>query len=65
MVCKYCFKHLGLHQVYANITADNLRSLRLFENIGFTKAGLKKEWTFVNGRFKDEYLYQLINNNVH
>ena len=65
LVCKYCFKHLGLHQVYANITADNLRSLRLFENIGFTKAGLKKEWTFVNGRFKDEYLYQLINNNVH
>ncbi|MDN3596605.1 GNAT family N-acetyltransferase [Zunongwangia endophytica] len=65
LVCKYCFKHLGLHQVYANITADNERSLRLFENRGFSQAGLKKEWTFIDGRFKDEYLYQLINKNVH
>lgn len=61
MVSAYCFAHLGLHQVYANVTADNEPSTRLFEKSGFQKAGLKKDWVLVNGKFKDEVLYQLIN----
>lgn len=65
LICKYCFKHLALHQVYANISDDNEASIKLFENQGFERAGLKKDWNLVNGKFKNEYLYQLINNNVH
>lgn len=64
LLCDYCFTHLALHQVYANITADNLPSAKLFENQGFSRVGVKKDWTFVNNEFKDEVLYQLINN-VH
>lgn len=64
LICDYCFTHLALHQVYANITADNENSLKLFENQGFTKIGVKKDWTFINNEFKDEVFYQLINN-VH
>ncbi|WP_417886545.1 GNAT family N-acetyltransferase [Zunongwangia sp.] len=64
LLCRYCFKHLGLHQVYANIAADNYQSIKLFESQGFSKIGLKKEWFFYNGEFKDEYLYQLINKDV-
>ncbi|MCM4161085.1 GNAT family N-acetyltransferase [Antarcticibacterium flavum] len=61
LVCAYCFAHLGLHQVYANVTADNEPSNRLFFKNGFIKAGVKKDWVLVNGKFKDEVLYQLIN----
>lgn len=64
MLCDYCFTHLGLHQVYANVTADNGNSKRVFESNGFRKVGLKKDWSFSNGSFKDEWLYQLLNN-VH
>lgn len=64
LLCNYCFTHLGLHQVYANVTADNEDSMRVFENNGFRKIGLKKDWTLFNGKFKDEWLYQFINN-VH
>lgn len=60
MVCDYCFSHLGLHQVYANVTVDNLASINLFEKSRFTKVGVKKEWVLINGQFKDEILYQLI-----
>lgn len=61
LVSNYCFAHLGLHQVYANVTADNEPSSHLFEKNGFRKAGVKKDWVLVNGKFKDEVLYQLIN----
>lgn len=64
LICKYCFKHLELHQVYANITEENSGSIKLFENQGFVKAGLKKDWNLVNGKFQNEILYQFIHN-VH
>jgi len=64
LLCDYCFTHLGLHQVYANVTANNEDSKRVFENNGFRRVGLKKDWTLFNGEFKDEWLYQLISN-VH
>ncbi|UJH91174.1 GNAT family N-acetyltransferase [Antarcticibacterium sp. 1MA-6-2] len=61
LVCNYCFSHLGLHQVYANVTIDNSASISLFEKSGFSKVGIKKDWVLINGQFKDEVLYQLIN----
>lgn len=64
LLCDFCFTHLGLHQVYANVTEGNNDSKRVFENNGFRKVGLKKEWALHNGEFKDELLYQLIND-VH
>lgn len=64
LLSKYCFVHLGLHQVYAGVGADNFTSRRLFEKLGFRQTGRKKDWNFVNGSFKDELLYQLLNN-VH
>lgn len=56
----YCFKHLNLHQLFANITSDNTKSIALFEKHLFNKVGIKKEWIFSNGSFKDEILFQRI-----
>lgn len=64
LICKYCFTHLDLHQVYANVTDDNPASIQLFEKNKFEKVGVKKDWTIADGKFKNEILYQLINN-VH
>ncbi len=61
LICDYSFKHLALHQVYANVTTDNDASVKLFESLGFTRVGIKKDWIFVDNKFKDEALYQLIN----
>ncbi len=62
LISNYCFTHLGLHQLYANVTADNLASIKLFEKCNFKAVGTKKDWILVSGKFKDEILYQLINN---
>jgi diamine N-acetyltransferase len=62
LLIDYCFTHLDLHQLYCNISEDNKTSIKLFKNQGFKEIGLKKDWTYVNGFFKNEYVFQLINN---
>lgn len=61
LLIDYAFAQLQLHQLFANIGADNEASSALFSTFGFQKIGLKKDWIFVNNRFQDEWLYQLIN----
>lgn len=61
LLINYTFTHLDTHQIYANITEDNTKSITLFEKSGFKKIGAKKDWVFINGTFKNELLYQLIN----
>ncbi len=63
MVLDYAFIYLNVHQIFANITSDNLKSISLFEKCNFKKAGIKKDWVYSNTTFKDEILYQLIKKN--
>lgn len=64
LLVKYCFTHLQLHQLFCNISEENKASLKLFTKQGFQKIGLKKDWTFTNRKYNNEYLLQLINTNV-
>ena len=61
ILTNYCFNTLHLHQVYANISENNLASLKLFKGNGFKKIGLKKDWSFDGNTFSNEYLFQRIN----
>lgn len=60
ILIRYAFYNLNLNQLYANIDAENYNSLKLFAKFDFQKIGIKKEWNLVNGRYKDEILFQLI-----
>lgn len=61
ILIEYAFSTLNLYQLYCNIEADNIHSLRLFEKKGFEKAGTKKDWNMRNGCWVDEYILQIIN----
>ncbi|WP_348813715.1 GNAT family N-acetyltransferase [Flavobacterium maritimum] len=61
LLIKYAFYNLNLHQLYANIATENTASIALFTKFGFQKIGVKKDWTFINGSYRDEALFQLIN----
>ncbi|MDG1394641.1 MAG: GNAT family N-acetyltransferase [Flavobacteriaceae bacterium] len=61
LLIQYSFNTLGLHQVYSNVLEDNNASICLFESVGFEKIGLKNDWRLYEGRYKNEYLFQLIN----
>jgi len=62
LTCNYAFTHLNVRQVFAGITEENKGSIQLFENAGFERSGVKKDWIFSEGKFKSEYFYQLIPN---
>tara|TARA_A100000171_G_scaffold53040_1_gene75738 strand:- start:13335 stop:13865 length:531 start_codon:yes stop_codon:yes gene_type:complete len=62
LVEDYAKVHLKVHQLYANISADNKRSVVLFEKAGYKKAGEKKDWIVSEDGFKDEFFYQIILN---
>jgi diamine N-acetyltransferase len=61
LLTNYAFTNLDVHQVYANISEDNSKSIALFEKRGFKKFGVKKDWVYTNKQFKNELLFQLIN----
>jgi diamine N-acetyltransferase len=60
LLIEYAFYNLNLHQLYANIGTENEASKALFAKFGFEMIGVKKDWTFVNGIYKDEAIFQLI-----
>ncbi len=62
LLMPYCFDTLAMHQVYCSILSDNPESLALFKKFGFKEVGLKKDWTYDNGRFFDEVLMQKTKN---
>ena len=60
LLCDYAANYLRLHQLYANITADNLASIQLFSNAGFELTGTKKDWRCTPDGWKNELMFQKI-----
>lgn len=60
MFIQYLFKYIDLRQIYAEVLVDNLNSIRLFESVDFKSIGIKKDWFYSNGTYKDAVFYQLI-----
>lgn len=60
LLCTYAANHLRLHQLYANITVDNLVSIQLFKKNGFELSGTKKDWRLTMDGWKTELFFQKI-----
>jgi len=60
LLCDYAANYLRLHQLYANITADNLASIQLFKNAGFELTSTKKDWRRTADGWKNELMFQKI-----
>ena len=60
LLITYAFTHLNLHQLYANISSENIESIKLFEKHNYLKVGNKKDWIYYNNKYLDELLYQKI-----
>lgn len=58
----YCFNRLNINQIYVHIGVENTVSLELFTKLNFEMVGTKKQWTYKNGSYHDEWLLQKIKN---
>lgn len=61
LIIEYSFSTLNVHQIFANISSNNEKSISLFKNFNFVEVGIKKDWNFNNNTYQDEILFQLIN----
>lgn len=62
LLVNYAFTVLGLKQIYANVGEDNEESLKFFNKLGFDRVGVKKDWIRSGNSFKNEIMFQKINN---
>ena len=60
LLCSYATNYLRLHQLYANISEDNLASIHLFKSNGFELVGTKKDWRRTLDGWKNELMFQKI-----
>lgn len=60
IVCNYSKEHLGMHQLWCNVGADNCASIALFKRCGFEIVGVKREWIVTVDGFEDELIMQKI-----
>lgn len=60
LLCNYAADYLHLHQLYANITDDNLASIQLFTKTGFKLCGTKTDWRRSGDLWKTELMFQKI-----
>ncbi|WP_139925706.1 GNAT family N-acetyltransferase [Hymenobacter sp. DG01] len=44
LLLSYARQQLQLHQVYCTISVLNVASLQLFEGVGFSRVGVRREW---------------------
>lgn len=57
---QFCQCSTPLHQLYADIAAPNIASIRLFERAGYTLCGTFAEWVTKGDAFIDTLRYQYI-----
>lgn len=62
-IIAYGFKELHLNRLQSHIFVNNLRSIRLFEGVGFKQEGIIREYVCKNAEFKDVYSYGLLKRN--
>lgn len=60
LVAGYASEVLGLHQLYCNVGADNNLSIKLFQNKGFERTGIRRDWLRRKNGWEDEILLQRI-----
>lgn len=60
-VLRFGFGQMNLNHIYAGTIADNHESVRLLENAGFHRDGLRRKWSWEDdGTFHDGALYSLL-----
>jgi ribosomal-protein-alanine N-acetyltransferase len=60
-VIDFAFRELKFHSIEAQLTPENVGSVKVLEKAGFTKEGHFKENYFFEGKFSDTAVYSKLN----
>lgn len=59
------FHELELHRVWLKVRVDNPAAIRIYESCGMTIEGTLRDDVFKQGRFVDQYLMAILENEFH
>lgn len=59
-VLQYAKNILGLRQMVAYVSIENILSIKLFENCGFIQNGILKQWHRIGTKFHDVKILQIL-----
>ena len=62
LTLQYATEYLGLHQCVAIIPHDNVKSIKLFQSVGFEITGRFKDWLRIGKEYKEAFMLQFIAN---
>lgn len=60
ILCRYAFKELNMHKVWAEIYAFDQSKTRLFESLGMHRDGVLRDNAFTDGRHHDSLIYSVL-----
>ncbi|MFI3333525.1 MAG: GNAT family N-acetyltransferase [Rikenellaceae bacterium] len=55
---RYVVEFLSMRLLWCNIEEDNVASISLFESVGYSRVGLKRDWNISAVGFKSEFMFQ-------
>jgi RimJ/RimL family protein N-acetyltransferase len=65
LVLNFAFEKLKLHRVDAGVFSDNLISQKVLKKLGFKKEGVRRHWRLKFGRWKDDVMYSILENEYY
>jgi RimJ/RimL family protein N-acetyltransferase len=60
ILCRYGFQVRGLHRLQLETLGDNQAMMAVAEKAGFTREGMTRGSSWVNGRFSDDVIFGLL-----
>lgn len=59
-VLMYLFNELDKHRIISSIDPENIKSIKLFERLGFQKEAHFKKSVLLNGKWADDAIYAIL-----
>lgn len=60
LACKYAFDKLNLHSLHLSVFDFNERAIACYKKVGFKEAGRLREAYFVNGKYHDQIIMDIL-----
>ncbi|MEV7844574.1 GNAT family N-acetyltransferase [Streptomyces cyaneofuscatus] len=60
LIVGYGFEHIGLHRIQLDVYAANHRARRVYEKVGFTAEGVRRQVQLREGTWRDELVMSIL-----
>lgn len=64
LILEYAFNTLNLHRIQASTLVNNIKSKNVLKACGFKEIGISKKYLFINGDWKDHYIFYKLNEKI-